>query len=247
MKVKDLLLFGILALLAISVLGVWQTYKAHAYPTQAALTVHTTGISSPGGGDLVEITKVDVQVNQNVVEGYSIQIRNNSSKPITAVATILNIVWSNDQPETLYSRMDMLIHGDLIPMQPGEERTIQSSGQNSVSDPKMTVKSVQATIDYVEFADKSVAGPDNSKASKRIAQTRQGSNIYKTWLLSIYQSNGQKPQIVITELLSNDLPPDAALNDPTVKQGAIVYKSWLSYIYETQGVNAVIDKLTQHS
>lgn len=199
------------------------------------------------GRPVVEVTRATYQANANAMEGYACQIRNVSTKNITAIGLVWNVTWSDGTKETgssTFQSSDTFVHQDiqrgmkLKPFAPGAVRSFQSSARDVMERADLNVKGVQVIVDFVEFDDKTTAGADAGGSSKRIRETRDGAVKFKDWLKRTYQKNGLNAD-VLTVLLGASVPEELGLTTTQQRHGATVYRDWLRQVYQNQGAASV--------
>lgn len=242
---------GFLALAIISV-GLYSQADQEPQSDEASLQpIVVNPIASKDSVPLVEIIEATCKTTPKRLEGCSCRVRNNSDREITALALVWTVTWSNGHSEhsdSFYESMDALIVEGLRPLAPGKAISFHSSRSTWVQGDE-SIKSVQVSIDYVEFADKSIIGPDISGHSRRITLTRQGAVSYKESLVRVYKEYGV--EACIEKLMRNELTSESGLGQEAsinsgaflTQHGAKIYKNWLTSIYKKQGPDAVIEKL----
>lgn len=245
--------------LAISFVGLYSQEGYKLQPAQRKIQpVIVNQIVSQDGTPLVEIFQAKCDGTPMRLESCSWRVRNNSDKKITAMALVWTFVWSDghsEHSENIYRFSDLvLLKGESAGLAPGNETSVQYIEPPRVEGNEF-VKSIRASLDYVEFTDKSSLGPDHSGAARRFAITRAGARAYRDWLLDIYQQRG--PKAVVEELRKEhvdnfvQLPgqlttsPDLVKGDNSLfMNGATRYRIWLlNQVYKKEGPDAVIQKL----
>lgn len=177
----------------------------------------------------------------NKLDDFSCLVINNTSKKISALAAVYSVVVEGAGGESKESNLisyDFAIHPDIIEarhlklLPPGESRTVQPSGSLTFED--VTVRRVEAHIDYVEFEDGTSMGV-NANGSKMIKSMREGAARYKAWLVQQYRWNRMEENTVAPLLESADVPKDMDGGDPNFAEGARLYKRIMRSVYAAQG------------
>lgn len=194
----------------------------------------------------VELRCVSAELLQrDTIEKIPCLIVNNTNKYITA-ATINSSVIVEAGGETSgdsdFLSLDPLAHPDFR-----EERKgylIAPGGEIHIpflatSYDGGVIKGVLVELDYVEFADTTVLGP-NRAGSRIIADIRDGAAKYKKWLTEKY-NRSSKSMSAITPLLEKGqpLPEELESLNSHQQEGAIIYRNYARKTFETKGVEGL--------
>jgi hypothetical protein len=179
----------------------------------------------------------------STIEQFSCIAINNTYKNISALSADLTVITENkdgnESRNTSLLNIDSLVHPDvrearhlkLIP--PGESRTLNPPGPISFEDE--IISRVEFKIDYVEFEDKTAAGPDRD-GSRIINSIREGAARYKAWLVKKYALNKRDMAAIASALEDSDLPHELQFNgDGNLSEGARMYRSVMSSVYANRG------------
>ncbi|GBC78605.1 hypothetical protein HRbin08_02101 [bacterium HR08] len=255
--------FGVLAL-GLAGIGLYggrnqtpQAPKVSRYPTEAIHLVSEQGVP------LVEVVEVGAEGAPQRLERYWCRVRNNTNKEITAVAIVWTIVWSDgvsEDAEQVFQSSDTRFDEDGRFLAPGATISFESLGPHLVEGGKKFLTRVRVSVDYVEFADRTSAGPDRSDASRRIALVRRGGEAYRRWLLQIYREQGsaavankllrgsEEESLEQLEEAETSLSPPQEI--PRLKawlrQGARMSRQRLLSLYREQGIEGVVERLLRN-
>jgi hypothetical protein len=178
----------------------------------------------------------------NKLDGFTCLVINNTEKKISALAVVYSIILDDDggsDRETSLLTNDYAIHPDvreakrqnLFP--PKESRRIGPPGP--VTYGSGTVRGVEVHLDYVEFEDRTVAGPD-THGSKIIGLRREGAARYKAWLVQQHRRGVLGDQAMAAALEARDLPQELNLGgDPDGREGARFYRDIMRGVFASGG------------
>lgn len=190
----------------------------------------------------------------NTLEKLICSIKNNTSKYVTAGALYTSI--TVEQKEKVFSvssydTFDTFLHPDfredhpnnLIP--PGGDYRIDelpSSFEDSI-----VIREIAVRVDYVEFADNTILGP-NRGGARIIAESREGAAKYKKWLARKYVESKESMKEIVP-LLDRDqpLPEELEIKTSNQEHGAIMYRNFARRTYETKGAAGLSKHLKQTS
>lgn len=141
------------------------------------------------------------------------------------------VVNNNDKPIRAYTiRQDDGMTGSSLsmlnlPLQRGQSRWV-STGNTSYSEP---VREILLSVDFVEFVDGTVWGPDTTHSSQRLAGTRAGMTVERNRLLTILNEDGIAKLISDVDAELDVTPPTG--NSPEwsegFRTGALQYRARL--------------------
>jgi hypothetical protein len=170
-------------------------------------------------------------------------VKNNANKRIIALAleytALIRRPDGGESSDSGFLTQDALIDPSLreseahkfIPL--GGERTIQRA--EPLGHENASVKRIEVVVDYVEFEDHTVAGPD-VKGSKLIAQVREGAARYKGWLKRKYTELGGSVSAVLPLLQNTSgLPAELNLDEAMLAVGAEAYRKKVRDLYHSRG------------
>jgi hypothetical protein len=218
------------------------------------LPIVTHQLSSENGVILVELKCENAELSTpSALKKLSCVIKNNTNKYIAASTMNISVILEREgktSTDSSFLTIDTFVHPDfrsehgnnLIP--PKGERPFQdlpTSYDNAV------IKGVAISVDYVEFGDNSMAGPNRS-GSRIITDIREGAAKYKQWLIQKYNQNGKAINAIVP-LLENDqpIPYESGIQNGDQQQGAKFYRNYARKTYRTKGAEGLIKHLEQTS
>jgi hypothetical protein len=238
----------ILKLLVVTLLSVclW-TFSGIAAPTpspqgEEVVEVRPKQLLQQYGRTPVELRFVSAVVRAgSTLEGFSCVLKNNLPKRIAAAAAIYSIVL--DQNGSLsnvsyVSTIESSLHHDFA-----DTNKLIASGEESsnlgppgpISFANGIIKRVEIAIDYVEFEDGTVMGPDE-RGSKIIKSMRLGAEKYRSWIRAKYVRLSKATGPIVTILGEDqDLPSEIQFLSDEEQQGARAYRSRLKQVSQTKG------------
>jgi len=188
-------------------------------------------------------------LKQDTIEKIPCFVVNNTNKYITAATINSSIIveaGGEISGDSDFLSLDPLGHPDFRDerrgylIAPGGEIPIPFL---ATSYDGGVIKGVLVQVDYVEFADKTMLGP-NHAGSRIIADIRDGAAKYKDWLTKKYNRSG-KSMSAITPLLEKDqpLPQEMESLNSHQQEGAIIYRNYARKTFETKGAEGLIKHL----
>lgn len=238
-----------LALLSLLVIIAWPLTYHHAtlqqLPTQRTIKIEIQQIDSAGCS--VELSCEDAKlVGSERINELSCSILNKASKPIIAGTIITSIVVEENGADNLitgYQSFDTFLHSDFrADHTHNAVVTGDSYGlyQPPTTFPSGTVKEIKVQIDYIEFADNTICGPNRAGAGIVIGM-RAGAKKYKKWLVQRYRRDGLVPTL---DLLNRDeSASEIGLGNVDEASGASMYRKYLRRVYLSRGQQEVSKRL----
>ena len=176
----------------------------------------------------------------NQLEEFRCVLKNNTQANITAANTTYTIVYEQNGSlfrDSFSSVAEAFVHKDFKGtnklIEPGNETSFGPPGPISYADG--VIKSVEITIDYVEFEDGSTLGPDK-QGSRIIEAMRAGAERYRQWLKVRTRESGNYFDAISSAVDTNQsLPSELRFTDPSEEQGANAYRSRLRKLYQNRG------------
>jgi len=164
----------------------------------------------------------------NTLERFNCSLKNNSAQSVSAANVVYSVILDTSAGTTTQAyncTLDALVHPDFKLsnklVTPGEQADVGTPGPTSYSDG--IIKEVLISLDYVEFEDGTVLGPDH-EGSRLIGLTRQGAVKYKKWLREQYKQSGNSVQAIVPLLESSQpLPQEVNLTE-SEEPGANAYR-----------------------
>ncbi|HLL16077.1 MAG TPA: hypothetical protein VK388_13520 [Pyrinomonadaceae bacterium] len=186
----------------------------------------------------------------DTIEKIPCVVVNNTNKYITAAtinSSIIVEVEGKTSGDSDFLSLDPLAHPDFRAerkdylIAPGGEIPVPFLATSYDSG---VIKGVLVQVDYVEFADKTMLGP-NLAGSRIIADVRDGAAKYKNWLAEKYHRSG-KSMSAITPLLEKGqpLPEEIESLSNHQQEGAIIYRNYARKTFETKGAEGLVKHLT---
>lgn len=181
----------------------------------------------------------------NRLEEFQCSFKNNTSLNITAANAIYSVVIEQNgvvTKDTVSSTVQAAIHPDFG----GTNRLIGPGDESSLGPPGpitytsgIIVKSVEISIDFVEFENDTTLGKDN-QGSRIINAMRVGAAKYREWLKLRYTRGGRSVASIFSEVEGDEpLPTELRFADPNEEQGAVGYRSLLRKLFRTRGAGDV--------
>lgn len=164
----------------------------------------------------------------NTLERFNCSLKNNSAQSVSAANVVYSVILDTSAGTTTqaYNRtLDALVHPDFKLsnklVTPGEQADVGTPGPTSY--PDGIIKEVSISLDYVEFEDGTVLGPDH-EGSRLIGLTRQGAVKYKEWLREQYKQSGNAVQAIVPLLESSQTLPQEVNLTGREEAGANAYR-----------------------
>lgn len=242
--------FTVLTLLSIFL---WSfSHRAASTPSRQAQVMEVVARQLPQRDGLipVELTCGFATLSApNIVNNFSCELKNNSNRNIKAANVIYTIQYEENgiSKATSYnSTIDTRLHPDSANtarmIGPGEKSSsVGPPGQVS-SGSSTIIKGIEIAIDFVEFEDSSVLGPDR-EGSNIINSMRVGAKKYQTWLRSEYERNRHSVDAILPSLNDDgDIPSSLKTTNSYEELGANAYRSRLRRMHRTKG-KAEVEKI----
>jgi hypothetical protein len=183
----------------------------------------------------------------NTLDDLTYVLRNNSDKPVIAVAVIRTISYEEDgkvYAHSVYSTLDAAFHPDIggKPIPFGSQMTMEAAGPVGFEN-GVVIKEITLTIDYVLFADQTTYG-SGGEGERRINAMRDGARRYKAWLAQEYSRAGKSLASILPEIQTPSIPESLKL-DSDQKMGADRYRLQLLNTLQKRGAADVETYLKQ--
>jgi hypothetical protein len=197
------------------------------------------------------IIPVDIRCGQarltapNRLEEFQCALKNNTSLNITAANAIYSVVIEQNgvvTKDTVSSTVQAAIHPDFRGTNkligPGDESSLGPPGPITYTS-GIIVKSVEISMDFVEFENGTTLGRDN-QGSRIIKAMRVGAARYREWLKLRYTRGDRSVASISSEVEGDQsLPSELQFADPNEQQGAVGYRSLLRNLFRTRGAGDV--------
>ena len=192
----------------------------------------------------VEIRCNSHQGSLGVFDGFSCDIKNNTTKDLSGITLKYSVLRAGDtgsaDRDTSSLTMNALIHPDLREIQkrvgPGEEGHVTTPIMTYES--SVVIRAIEVSVDFVEFDDGTWLGP-NEYGSKIMAGLREGAALYKDWLVRQYLQKGKSIPETVSLLESDQSLPNnigqLRLNQGDRGEGARMYRVLLRKLRQAKG------------
>jgi len=215
-------------------------------PSKIKLVVNS--LPAKDGVTPIEIIQPMVMSSaSNTLDDLTYVLRNNSDKPVIAVAVIRTISYEEDgkvYAHSVYSTLDAAFHPDIggKPIPFGSQMTMEAAGPVGFEN-GVVIKEITLTIDYVLFADQTTYG-SGGEGERRINAMRDGARRYKAWLAQEYSRAGKSLASILPEIQTPSIPESLKL-DSDQKMGADRYRLQLLNTLQKRGAADVETYLKQ--
>lgn len=242
MKFKLLISIASIALL-VSVAFAWRnTTMVFQSREPASIKVVLNQMPAKDGVIPIEIIQpTAVSSAPNTLDDLTYFLRNNSGKPVMAIALIKTISYEEGgkvYADLRYSTVDTAFHSDMPgrPFLPRTQMSMEAPGPLSFNE-GVVIKEITLTIDYVSYADQTAYG-SGGEGERRINGMREGARRYKSWLAQEYSRAGKSLATILPALETHNLPEGLKL-DPDQTVGADRYRLHFLSTLRTKGAAEV--------
>jgi hypothetical protein len=185
-------------------------------------------------------TKLDEVTNEK--PEIELVVKNKTSLPIIAYAVRYDTFGKSFKAGGSILVNAPSIHKALQP----EEETTQTIGFNiSYSEP---IKNIDLYVDYVQLADGSVWGPDNSKASETLAGERAGATLFINQVNTLLRNRGIKTALSVINQDESDLTPPSDASAHFIqgfRTGIGIVKDRLKQAFNKNGIGEMQTELNK--
>jgi hypothetical protein len=183
------------------------------------------------------IQPIVVSSAPNKLDGFTYTLRNNSNKPIKAVAVVRTINYEEGgkvYADSVYSTMDTAFHADFAgkPFLPESQMPMESPGPLSFDD-GVIIKEITLTLEYASYDDQSAYGA-GGEGERQINGMREGARRYKSWLAQEYSRAGKSLATILPTIQASGIPESLKL-DSFQTMGADRYRLSLLKTFKTKG------------
>jgi hypothetical protein len=217
-------------------------------PAKRAVQAHIGVVQLPVDRGIIPVAIQGEKISVNPANGVMemvFAVKNNTGKNIDAISVSSTVMAENNGREfssTGYFTQDSLGHPDIREIH--HQRALAPGAEWSFGPEPLefengvVLKEIKLQIDYVEFKDKTVLGP-NKYGSNVVAKQRTGAAKYKAWLAKKYAENGRSVSPLVPLLDRNQaLPVEIEFGDHE-RTGAKRYRSHLLEAYQRYGPSEV--------
>ena len=232
MRFKSLAVIAMIAVLV----GVAQAGVQSRKPT--AIEVVINQAPTKDGVIPIEIIQpIAVSTAPNKLDEFSYILRNNSNKPVKAVAVVETIKYEDGgktYAHSLYSTMDTAFHSDFAakPLLPGNQMTMGAAGPSSF-DGAVIIKEITLSLEYALYDDQTAFG-SGGEGERLIKEVREGAQRYKDWLAQQYSRAGNSLATILPTIQVPGIP-EALKLDSDQTMGADRYRLNLLKTFKTKG------------
>ena len=134
----------------------------------------------------------------NKLDDFTYTLRNNSNKPIKAVAVVRTLNYEEGgkvYAHSVYSTMDTAFHADFggKPFLPGSQMPMESAGPLSFDD-GVIIKEITLTLEYASYDDQTAYGP-GGEGERRIKECVKERDDIRVGLLKSIRELGNHSQL----------------------------------------------------
>jgi hypothetical protein len=227
----------------------WHRSTGLQSPDSAAIKVVINQPPAQDGVIPIEIIQpIVVSSAPNKLDDFTYTLRNNSKKPIKAVAIVRTINYEEEgrvYAQSVYSTMDTAFHSDFggKPFLPGNQMPMESPGPLSFDD-GVVIKEITLSLEYASYGDQTAYGA-GGEGERRIKGMREGARRYKSWLAQEYSRSGNSLAAVLPTIQARGIP-EALKLDSDQTMGADRYRLNLLKTFKTKGAADVENFLKQN-
>lgn len=237
-----LLMSAVIVLAAIAVALAWSINPKANLKVQEAkkreVKVLVKQLETEPNGVPVEIQETATSSAPNVLDDVTYVLKNNSGKPISAVAVTKKVLYRENgklYKNLRYSMADFSFHPDMAdakPFMPSTQFPMESSGPMNFGE-GTTIESVNLKIEYVEYVGAAPYGA-RTEGEQRIHSQRNGAKKYKAYLAKTFSEAGQSLVTVVPLLEEQSYPEELKLSEHE-NLGADRYRRYLLKTLRTKG------------
>lgn len=248
MKFKFVTGIALIAVL-VGVAFAWHRSTGFQSPNSAAIKVVINQPPAQDGVTPIEIIQPTIVSSApNKLDDFTYTLRNNSNKPIEAVAVVRTINYEEGgkvYAHSVYSTMDIAFHGDFDgkPFLPGSQMPMEAAGPLSFDD-GVVIKDITLTLEYASYEDQTAYGA-GGEGERRIKGMREGARRYKSWLAQEYSRAGKSLATILPTIQARGIP-EALKLDSDQTMGADRYRLNLLKAFKTKGAADVENYLKQN-
>lgn len=195
--------------------------------------------TEPKGGVPVEIIQATATSSApNVLDDVKYVLKNNSGKPISAVAVTKNVLYRENGKlyGTLrHSMVDFSFFPDKPDAKlfmPNTQIPMEAAGPMNLGEGTI-IESVKLKIEYVEYVGATLYGA-GTEGERRINSHRSGAKKYREYLAKTFSEAGQS-LVTVVPLLEEQSYPEALKLSPDENPGANQYRRYLLKMLRTKG------------
>lgn len=173
----------------------------------------------------------------NKLDDLTYTLRNNSGKPVIAIALVKTISYEEGgkaYAQSRYSTLDAAFHSDVggRPFLHGTQMSMESAGPLSFNE-GVVIKEITLTVEYVSYADQTAYG-SGGEGERRINGMREGARRYKGWLAQKFSGAGKSLATILPVIETQSIPEELKL-DSDQTMGADRYRLQLLKTFKTKG------------
>lgn len=174
----------------------------------------------------------------NLLDDVTFVLKNNSGKPISAVAVTRKVLYRENGKlygNSRYSMVDFSFHPDMAdakPFMPNTQFPMEASGPMDFGEGTI-IESVKLRIEYVQYVGAAPYGA-GTEGEQRINSQRNGAKKYKEYLTKTFSEAGQSLVTVVPLLEEQSYPEELKLSQDE-NLGADRYRRYLLKTLRTKG------------
>jgi hypothetical protein len=238
MKFKFVTGIALIAVL-VGVAFAWQ--RSTGFQSRDAATIKVVINQPPTKDGVVPIEIIQptiVSSAPNKLDDLTYTLRNNSGKPVIAIALVKTISYEEDgkaYAQSRYSTVDAGFHSDVggRPFLHGTQMSMESAGPLSFNE-GVVIKEITLTVEYVS----------GGEGERRINAMREGARRYKGWLAQKYSRAGKSLATILPVIETRSIPEELNL-DSDQTMGADRYRLQLLKTFKTKGAADVENYLSR--
>jgi hypothetical protein len=237
MRFKFVTSLALIALL-VGVALAWRTTRELQAREPSNIKVVINQLPEKAGVIPIEIIQPTVvSTAPNKLDDLTYILRNNSGKPVLAIAVNKTISYEEDgkvYAQSTYSTMDAAFHSDMggRAFLSGSQTSMESAGPLRFNE-GVVIKEITLTVEYASYADQTAYG-SGGEGERRINAMREGARLYKGWLAREYSRAG-KSLATILPVIENPSVPEELKLDADQTMGADRYRLQLLTTLRTKG------------
>lgn len=232
----------VLIVLAMIVVGAALAFRSNSkvqQPEQRIVKVVVSQLPAQDNVIPVEIIQATATSSApNVLDDVTYVLKNNSGKPISAVAVTKKVLYQENGK--LYgtsrsSTVDFSFYPDLAdakPLMPNTQTPMEASGPMDLGEGTI-IESVKLKIEYVQYIGAAPYGA-GTEGEQRINSQRRGAKKYREYLAKTFSEAGQSLVTVVPLLEEQSYPEELKLSQDE-NPGADRYRRYLLKMLRTKG------------
>jgi hypothetical protein len=240
---SKLLISAVIVMAAIGVALAWST-NPKVNPKVQEPKKHEVKIlvkqleTKPNGVPVEIIQESAISSAPNILDDVTFALRNNSGKPISAVAVTKKVLYRQNGKlfgNLRYATVDFSFYpnmADAKPFMPNTQITMEAAGPMNFGEGTI-IESVKLKIEYVQYVGAVPYGA-GTEGEQRINSQRNGAKKYKEYLAKNFLEAGQS-LVTVVPLLEQQAYPEELKLSQDENLGADRYRRYLLKTLRTKG------------